>query len=88
MDRAPDTARAQTIASSEPAEVVVRRVDLSSSSMMRGRPGSDAAPLPALVDAAGGKQAVLPLLHWAIARDLSLAELIQAVTVLSSPDEG
>ena len=88
MDRAPDTARAQTIAPPEPAEAAVRRVDLSSSSMMLGRPVSDAALLPALVDAAGGKQAVLALLHWAIGRDLSLAELIQAVTALPERSEG
>ena len=88
MDRAPDTARAQTIAPPEPAEAAVRRVDLSSSSMMLGRPVSDAALLPALVDAAGGKQAVLALLRWAIGRDLSLAELIQAVTALPERSEG
>ena len=88
MDRAPDTARAQAIAPSEPAEAAVRRVDLTSSSMMLGRPVSDAALLPALVDAAGGKQAVLALLHWAIGRDLSLAELIQAVTALPERSEG
>jgi hypothetical protein len=56
--------------------------------MMLGRPVSDAALLPALVDAAGGKQAVLALLRWAIGRDLSLAELIQAVTALPERSEG
>jgi hypothetical protein len=71
----------------ELAEAAAPVVDLRSSSMLPTPRVRHGAALPALVAAAGGTPAVLPLLHWAVEHDLSLADLIQAVAALPSRDE-